>query len=339
MAYYFVEALAARLSGTGGRLYAAICSNCPPPAVLLKAYCLYVDNVPYTKMNRLFSNMTILDAFEGASNVHVIDYGISHGIQWQCLIQHLATRPEGSPHLRITGIDRPQPGFNSSARVLETGHRLTEFAKMWRVPFEYHAFCEKWENISTAQLALRHDEVLAVKCFKLHYLLDESVMAESPRKIVLNRIRSLKPKVFVEGVVSAGYNAPFFMSRFRECVKHFSTMFDSVEGSLPPDDPDRILLEQECFGKEILNIVACEGLERVERAEPYRQWQSRTQRAGFTQRPLNPTIMSKMKAMMGSYPKEFGIGEDGGWILTGWKNHIIYGLSSWEPNLVATTIP
>jgi hypothetical protein len=48
--------------------------------------------------------MTILDAFEGASNVHVIDYGISHGIQWQCLIQHLATRPEGSPHLRITGI-------------------------------------------------------------------------------------------------------------------------------------------------------------------------------------------------------------------------------------------
>jgi hypothetical protein len=146
-------------------------------------------------------------------------------------------------------------------------------------------------------------------------------------------------KVFVEGVVSAGYNAPFFMSRFRECVKHFSTMFDSVEGSLPPDDPDRVLLEQECFGKEILNIVACEGLERVERAEPYRQWQSRTQRAGFTQRPLNPTIMSKMKAMMGSYPKEFGIGEDGGWILTGWKNHIIYGLSSWEPNLVATTIP
>ncbi len=92
------------MSGTGGRLYAAICGNCPPLAKLLKAYCVYVDNVPYTKLNHLFSTATILDAFKGASCVHVIDYGINHGVQWPCLIQHLATRPEGPPHLRITGI-------------------------------------------------------------------------------------------------------------------------------------------------------------------------------------------------------------------------------------------
>ncbi len=87
------------MSGTGGRLYAAICGNCAPPAKLLKAYRLYVDNVPYTKLNHLFSTATILDAFKGASSVHVIDYGINHGVQWPCLIEHLATRPEGPPHL------------------------------------------------------------------------------------------------------------------------------------------------------------------------------------------------------------------------------------------------
>ncbi len=63
------------------------------------------------------------------------------------------------------------------------------------MPFEYHAFAEKWETVTTAQLALRKDEVLAVNCFGLHNLLDESVMAESPRKIVLSRIQSLNPKV------------------------------------------------------------------------------------------------------------------------------------------------
>jgi hypothetical protein len=104
MAYYFMEALVARLSGTGGQLYAAVCSNGPPPVMLLKAYRLYVDNLPYTKINHLFSNTTILDAFEGASCVHVIDYGIGNGVQWPCLIQDLATRPGGPPHLRITGI-------------------------------------------------------------------------------------------------------------------------------------------------------------------------------------------------------------------------------------------
>lgn len=136
--------------------------------------------------------------------------------------------------------------------------------------------------------------------------------------------------------VNANYNAPFFMTRFRESIKYYSTMFDCMEVSMPANDPDRVILEREFYGREILNIVACEGVERVERAEPYKQWQTRTQRAGFSQKPLPPIMMAKIKSMMGSFHKDYGIGEDGGWLLMGWKNQIVRALTVWVPT---TAIP
>jgi hypothetical protein len=98
--------------------------------------------------------------------------------------------------LLFSGIDLPQSGFRPSERIQETGRRLARVAEHWGVPFEFHAIAEKWEAITPAHLLLRNDEVLAVNCaFRLRHLLDESVVAASPRDLVLNRIRSMNPKV------------------------------------------------------------------------------------------------------------------------------------------------
>lgn len=121
------------------------------------------------------------------------------------------------------------------------------------------------------------------------------------------------------------------MSRFRSALSYFSLLFDALETSMPTDHPDRHILDQDIFGREILNIVACEGLERVERAEPYRQWQSRTLRAGFQQLPLNPEIIKRIKTNMKNYDRNYGMGEDGSWFLTGWKGHIIHAFAAWGP--------
>jgi hypothetical protein len=54
-------------------------------------------------VGHFLSIKTILDAFEGATHVHVVDYGLTYGGQWPCLIQQLSQRPGGPPHVRITG--------------------------------------------------------------------------------------------------------------------------------------------------------------------------------------------------------------------------------------------
>ena len=90
------------MSGTGAQLYNAISSNAPCSATIIKAHRLFVDYSPYTKVSHVFSTKTILDAFEGAERVHLIDYGVLFGAQWPCLIQRLSQRREGPPFLRIT---------------------------------------------------------------------------------------------------------------------------------------------------------------------------------------------------------------------------------------------
>ncbi|KAM1141367.1 hypothetical protein ACFX2J_041182 [Malus domestica] len=52
--------------------------------------------------------------------------------------------------------------------------------------------------------------------------------------------------------------------------------------NVPHDAPERILIEREVFGKQAMNVIACEGSERL-RDQTYRQWQVRNLRAGFTQ--------------------------------------------------------
>lgn len=90
------------MSGTGPQLYMAITSNTPSTATMLKAHRLFVDYSPYIKVTHFFSTKTILDAFEGADRVHLVDYGVAYGAQWPCLIQRLSQRKGGPPHLRIT---------------------------------------------------------------------------------------------------------------------------------------------------------------------------------------------------------------------------------------------
>jgi len=330
--HYFMEALVARMTGTGGQLYTALNNNHPSAPEVLKALFSYFECCPLLRMSYLFSNLAMMQAFGDAKRVHIVDYGILYGMQWPSLIYYLSQRPGGPPHLRITGIDWPKPGFKPTERIQETGCRLASVAQQLGVPFDFHAIAEKWEAITPAHLFLRSDEVLAVNCVdRLHHLFDEYVMAASPRNLILSRIQSMNPKIFVHGVVNGNYNAPFFMSRFQGALDHYSTLFEALDATLPAQYPERVIIEQEVHGRAILNIVACEGLERVERAEPYTSWQARSLRAGFTHMPIFESTKAKIRALLKHFPRDFATGEDNGWFLAGFKGKIVNALCAYQP--------
>lgn len=92
----------------------------------------------------------------------------------------------------------PQLVGNPLSRVEGCGRRLAKFAERLGVPFEYHGLAQRFEEITPAKISLRDYEVLAVTChYRLHYLMDETVVATHPRKSVLTTIRRLNPKVSV----------------------------------------------------------------------------------------------------------------------------------------------
>ncbi|KAF9598660.1 hypothetical protein IFM89_029910 [Coptis chinensis] len=333
LAHCFADGLEARLAGTGSQIYSALLTKRTSAADILKAYHLYLAACPFKKLSNFFSNQTIFNVAENATRLHIVDFGIYYGFQWPCLIQRLSARAGGPPKLRITGIELPQPGFRPAERVEETGRRLRDYAESFNVPFEYNAIAQKWETIQIEDLKIDPDEVLVVNgLYRFKHLLDETVVLDSPRNAVLKLIRKMKPAVFIQGIVNGAYSAPFFITRFREALFHYSSLFDMLETNVPREHPERMLLEKDLFGREALNVIACEGSERVERPETYKQWQVRNMRAGFQQLPLNPECMKKARdRVKSSYHKDFVIDQDSQWMLQGWKGRIIYALSSWRP--------
>lgn len=334
LAYCFANALEARFAG-GDTTW--ITSKKISAADFLKAYQVYITACPFKRMSNIFANKSIAKLTSESSRVHIIDFGILYGFQWPCIIHGISLRPGGPPKLKITGIDFPQPGFRPAERVEETGRRLKEYCKRFDVPFEYKAIAKKWDEIKVEDLDIDRDEIVVVNClYRLKNVLDETVEVthnnKNPRDAVLNLIKEINPHYFVHGIVNAMYNASFFTTRFREALFHFSSQFDMFEATMPREDEGRMMFEQEVFGRDIMNVIASEGAERVERPESYKKWSMRNQIAGFRQLPLDQDIVKEVKTKVKMfYHGDFLVDEDSNWMLQGWKGRIMYALSVWEP--------
>ncbi|CAH8357040.1 unnamed protein product [Eruca vesicaria subsp. sativa] len=335
LAHYFANSLEARLDGTGTQVYTALSSKKTSASDMLKAYKTYISVCPFKKTAIIFANHSLMHLVPtDAKTIHIIDFGISYGFQWPPLIHRLAWRRGGPCKLRVTGIELPQRGFRPAEGVVETGHRLARYCQRYNVPFEYNGIAQRWETIKVDDLKLREGEFVAVNSlFRFRNLLDETVAVHSPRDAVLKLIKKIKPNVFIPAVLSGCYNAPFFVTRFREVLFHYSSLFDMCDTNLAQEDPMRVMFEKEFYGREIMNVVACEGSERVERPESYKQWQTRAMRAGFRQLPLEKELVQKLKLMVesGYKSKEFDVDQDGNWLLQGWKGRIVYASCTLVP--------
>lgn len=130
VANHFVEALARRIYGANIEDWASL-SQADTVSKLL--YFNFYETCPYLKFSHFTANQAILEAFEGHKFVHVIDFNLMQGLQWPALIQALALRPGGPPHLRITGIGLPQP--DNKDVLQEIGMKLAQLAGSVNVEF------------------------------------------------------------------------------------------------------------------------------------------------------------------------------------------------------------
>ncbi|PKU76714.1 nodulation-signaling pathway 2 protein-like [Dendrobium catenatum] len=131
LALHFTKALQSLLSGKGPSFHRH------PAADELTALQLMQDMSPYISFGHLTANQAILDAVSGFQQVHIVDFDIKEGLQWPSLIQALVSHKNGnftSPSLRITAV---ASGKWSTAKVEETGQRLTAFAASVSLPFSF----------------------------------------------------------------------------------------------------------------------------------------------------------------------------------------------------------
>lgn len=331
LAAYMVEGLVARVAASGKGIYRSLKCKDPPTRDLLSAMQILYEVCPYFKFGYMAANGSIAEAFQNESRVHIIDFQIAQGTQWTTLIQALAARPGGPPHLRITGIDDPMPGPNSNAGVEMVGKRLAKLAEAVGVPFDFHPVAKKGPEVEAWMLERQPGEALAVNfALHLHHMPDESVCTSNPRDRILHMVKALNPKVVTLVEQESNTNTAPFFPRFLEAMNYYAAIFESLDITLARESKERVNVEQQCLARDIVNIIACEGIDRVERHEMMGKWRARLTMAGFRPYPLSQTVNNTIKTLLESYSDKYRLKEEGGALFLGWKNRPLIVSSAWH---------
>lgn len=287
----------------------------------------FYETCPYLKFAHFTANQAIFEAFQGKKRVHVIDFSMSQGLQWPALMQALALRPGGPPIFRLTGIGPPAP--DNFDYLHEVGCKLAHLAEAINVEFEYRGFvANTLADLDASMLELRPSEIESVavnSVFELHKLLGRPGAIDK----VLGVVNQIKPEIFTVVEQESNHNSPVFLDRFTESLHYYSTLFDSLEGV--PSSQDKVMSEV-YLGKQICNVVACDGPDRVERHETLSQWRKRFGTAGFTAAHIGSNAFKQASMLLALFNCGDGyrVEESDGCLMLGWHTRPLIATSAWK---------
>lgn len=318
----------------------------PPPVMELfskehmeSMYMLHDLSLCY-KFGWFAANLVILEAVTAArqekSRVHVIDFDIGHGGQYMNLLGALGERQVQSGgcnnvELKITAVTTELVNSGGSimgADVVKEG--IMKTAERVGVNLRFNTVSQSIRDITPESLGCEEGESVLVNfAFKLHRVPDESVSMENLRDELLRRVKGLKPRVVTLVEQEMNGNTAPFMTRVNECVAYYGALFDSLESGLTRDNQERGRVE-EGLGRKMMNSVACEGRDRVERCEVYGKWRARMGMAGFELKPLTQSVAESMRTKLNSSEARFTVKEENGGVYFGWMGRALTVASAWR---------
>ncbi|WCJ25229.1 GRAS family transcription factor family protein [Euphorbia peplus] len=323
VATYFAEALARRI-------YKIYPQECLDPSYSDTLEMHFYETCPYLKFAHFTANQAILEAFGTANRVHVIDFGLKQGMQWPALMQALALRPGGPPAFRLTGIGPPQP--NNTDTLQQVGWKLAQLAETIGVEFEFRGFvANSLADLEPEILDLRPAEIETVavnSVFELHRLLARPGGMDK----VLSSIKAMKPKIVTIVEQEANHNGPVFVDRFTEALHYYSSLFDSLEGSGLGAPSQDLVMSELYLGRQICNVVACEGNDRVERHESLTQWRTRLESSGFKPAHLGSNAFKQASMLLALFAggEGYKVEENNGCLMLGWHDRPLIATSAWQ---------
>ncbi|KAL1830109.1 hypothetical protein DCAR_0209518 [Daucus carota subsp. sativus] len=284
---------------------------------------------PIPQFIHFTANEVLLRGFEGKDRVHIIDFDIKQGLQWPSFFQSLAFRNNPPSHVRITGIGE------SKQDLIETGERLAGFARALNLQFEFHPVVDRLEDVRLWMLHVKEGECVAVNCiFQLHKMLYDG--SGGILMDFLGLLRSTNPTIVVMAEQEADHNYQSLETRLYNSLKYYGAIFDSLDLGLPQDSLARIKIE-EMFGREIKNIISCEGRDRLERHENFGKWSHLMESGGFrnigiTEREfLQSRMLLKMYSFDNYRVEKQGLDDGSSALTLSWSDQSLYTVSAWAP--------
>jgi hypothetical protein len=281
----------------------------------------------------LAANEIIAEVMRNEDHIHIIDFQIGQGLQWISLLQTLAARPGGPPHVRITGIDDPVSQFARGGVGLEAvGARILAAIPMEDyIPIEFNGVPDIAQNVTRGMLNVRPGEALAVSFpLLLQQVPDGSLDGNNLRGQLLTMVKSLSPKVVTLVEQDLNTNRIPFVHRFEETLDYYLAMFESMDVILPRNNQDRIDVEMHCWGREVASVIAWDGENRLLNHQLFPKWKTILTETGFRQYPLSSNAYSEILSKLSFNSEHYTLVNQNGALLLAWKDRYLISFSAWQ---------
>ncbi|CAL0313432.1 unnamed protein product [Lupinus luteus] len=325
----------------------------------------FVDLTPWHRFGFTAANAAIIEASEGFSVIHIVDLSLTHCMQIPMLIDAIASRHEVPPLIKLTVAG---DNFRDIPPVLdlsydELGAKLVNFASSRNVIMEFRVvhssytdgFASLIEHLKVQHLVYasepRATEALVINChMMLHYIPDETLIhymnsnsyvydygydssTLSLRSLFLKAVRSLDPTIVVLVDEDADLTSNNLVSRLRSAFNYLWIPYDTVDTFLPRGSKQRQWYEAGICWK-IENVIAHEGLQRVERVEPKSKWEQRMKNANFHGVTFSEDSISEVKAMLDEHAAGWGLKKEDEHIVLTWKGHnVVFASVCFRPSV------
>lgn len=329
LSFYMTAALRSRLNAnltTASELYGK--------EHILSTQLLY-DKSPCFKLAFMAANNTILELRQAEKKLHVVDFDIGQGVQYVYLLHEIAAArkvdKETPISLKLTTF--ADFGNGGAERLKLVGDGLKSLSNKLGVCFSFNISSLKLSDLNPSALMAESGEILVVNlAFKLYKLPDESVTTENLRDEVLRRVKGLSPALVTVVEQELNGNTASFEMRVNQACGYYRALFESLDATMGRDNPERVKIE-EGLSRKMVNSVACEGRDRVERCEVFGKWRARMRMAGF-----EPTVLSQLRAeslllKLNSGTRGnpgFTVKEEAGGISLGWMGRTLTVASAWH---------
>ncbi|CAI9276701.1 unnamed protein product [Lactuca saligna] len=299
------------------------------------------------------ANAAILEAVEGYSTVHIVDLSLTHCMQIPTLIDAMAGKLEGPPVVKLTiaGATEDVPPMLDLSYD-ELGIKLVNFARSRNIILDFNVipssssdgFSSLIEHLKLQNLVHGNEtnEALVINChMMLHYIPEETPTATTsttpfsfedatPRALFLKQIRSLNPTLVVLADEDADFTSNNLVCRLRSAFNYLWIPYDIVDTFLPKGSKQRQWYEAD-IGWKIENVIAHEGLHRVERLEPRARWVQRMRNTGFRGVGFGEDIVTEVKGMLDEHAAGWGLKKEEDDLVLTWKGHNVVFTTAWVP--------
>ncbi|KAB5519246.1 hypothetical protein DKX38_023565 [Salix brachista] len=273
---------------------------------------------PFFEFARTTTEDIIADALNpGDKRLHIIDLSVMSGIsRWTDFIHQLKVRYGGLQSVLITSVT-PKLSNLSYQSSQEWDRKVGDVDLEYR-QLVYNSPDDIVKCFSKLRRQRQDEMVVVTWGFILRKLLAQDGAIEQ----VLSKVKDLEADIMVISEQEANLNSPDLSNRLEQSLQYYSTIFESLEL-----DDDRFMSRETYFRRQIGNVVACEGIDRVERIESFDQWQHRLSQAGFSPIPLQAVHFEH--DWLSSFEK-MGIKHTDGHIQLGWHGFPLAVVSAWK---------